>query len=212
VPDPAVLSAGKSYAYGQNLPGYDGGTQYYADDGHVQALDAYDTGDVTDEAYYPDGAAPAAGPNELLGWGRPVTVPTDITIDLGEVRAITGVTVGSHTWSAFANGSPDDVTLSFSNDGVIFGSPIAQSFFTPPNNGHNDLVVNVPGTQARYVKLSFDGGALLSGNTPNKWIIDEVTVHGSAIAVGDVPEPATLALSALALAGLGGYVRRRRRA
>ena len=213
VPDPDVLSAGKSYAYGQNLPGYNGGTQYYADMPHVQTLGAYDTGDVTDGAYYPDGTAPAVEPNELLGWGTPVTIPADITIDLESLHAITGVTVGSHTWGASANGSPNDVTLSFSTDGVTFGSPITQSFFDPATDGHNDFVVNVPGTEARYVKLSFDGGALGPNANPNKWIIDEVTVHGSVPDVaGEIPEPATMALSAIALAGLGGYIRKRRKA
>ena len=211
VPDPNVLSAGKSYAYGQNLPGYSGGGAYYFDDSHVQTLDTYGTGEMTDGAYFADAGTPTTGPqNELSGWDQPVTKPTDVTIDLESVFAVTGVTVGSHTFSTFANGSPDDVTLSFSTDGVTFGSPIAQSFFTPPNNGHSDFVIDVPGTEARYVKLSFDGGALLTGGTPNKWMLDEITVHGNEVV--EVPEPATLALMGLAAAGLGGYVRRRRKA
>jgi len=64
----------------------------------------------------------------------------------------------------------------------------------------------MPRTYARYIKLSFDGGAI-GPNSPNKWMLDEVTVHGSI-----VPEPATFALASLALAGLGGYVRKRRKA
>ncbi|NQT40601.1 MAG: discoidin domain-containing protein [Planctomycetes bacterium] len=187
VPDPGLLSSGKNYAYGQNLPGYNGGTDYYADDSHVQTLGAYDTGDVTDGAYYDDGTASAIGPNELLGWGTPVTVPADITIDLESLHTITGVTVGSHTYQAHANGSPDDVTLSFSTDGSTFGSPITQTFFDPATNGQNDFVVDVPGTEARYVKLSFDGGALGPHATPNKWMLDEVSVHGTA--ADAVPEP-----------------------
>ncbi len=186
VPDPDLLSSGKNYAYGQNLPRYSGGT-YYFDDPHDQVLGTYSTGEMTDGAYLPDAATPTTGPqNELSGWGDPVSVPTDITIDLDSPSVVTGVTVGTHTFSAYANGAPDDVTLTFSTDGVTFDSPITQTFFAPPNNGHSDFVVDVPGTEARYVKLSFDGGALLTGNTPNKWMIDEVSVHGTA---GDpVPE------------------------
>ena len=210
VPDPDLLSAGKEYAYGLNLPGYDAGP-YYFDDAHVQTLGAYDTGDVTDGAYYGDGTAPASGPNALLGWGKPVTTPTDITIDLESLHTITGVTVGSHTWSASANGSPDDVTLSFSTDGTTFGSPITQGFFDPATNGQNDFVVNVPGTEARYVKLSFDGGALGPHGSPNKWMLTEVSVHGQAVP-SVIPEPVTMAAIALALSGLGGYLRKRRQA
>jgi len=201
VPDPDLVSAGKEYAYGLNLPGYSGGT-YYFDDTHVQTLGTESTGEMTDGAYHPDGTAPTVGPqNALAGWGLPVSVPTEITIDLESVITVTGVTLGTHTFSPYANGSPNDVTLSFSTDGTTFGSPISRSFFGP-SNGHSDFVVNVPGIAASYVKLSFDGGALPGGN---KWMLDEVSVHG-------VPEPATMAAIALALTGLGGYLRKRRQA
>ena len=36
------------------------------------------------------------------------------------------------------------------------------------------------GVSARYVKLVFDGGAVVTGGVPNKWMLDEVTIEGVA--------------------------------
>ena len=43
--------------------------------------------------------------------------------------------------------------------------------------------------------------------------MDNLSINGDVTAVtGDIPEPATLGLLSLAACGLGGYVRRRRKA
>jgi len=206
IPDPQLLSSGKTYAYGQNLPGYDAGT-YYFDDTHVQALGVFSTGEMTDGAYFPDGGTPTVpAVNPISGWGRPADTEADIIVDLEQNYLVTGVTLGTHVYTAFANGAPDDVTLTFSTDGVVFGSPVNGSFFTP-SNGHSDFVVEVPGTLARYVKLEFDGGALPGGN---KWMLDEVSVHGLPAAAAVIPEPSTLLIGSV-LAGLAFGIGRRRR-
>ena len=115
------------------------------------------------------------------------------------------VRIGAHTWAPFANGAPDDVLITFSQDGVVFGDPVFQTFAAPPGKGTWDLDVLLSDyVVARYVRLSFDGGAVLTGNTPNKWLLDEVTIFGSQI-----PQPASMSLLLLAAAGM---MRRQRRA
>jgi len=209
VPDPDLISAGKSYAYEKRTPHYHGGTYYY-DDPHTEILGVFDVGEMTDGVYLADGATPTVpAVNPICGWGEPASTEGDIIVDLEQIYSITGVTLGTHTFSAYRNGAPDDVTLSFSTDGVTFGSPITQGFFAPPNNGHSDFVVEVPEILARYVKLEFDGGAL-GLNNPNKWMLDEISVHGSIESTGIIPEPSALLVWSL-LAGLGIAWRWRRR-
>jgi len=203
------LSAGKTYSYSV-LPTFSGGT-FYLDDPHVQLAGVFDTGDLTDGVTFP-AIAPTTGPaNTIVGWGDPVTIATEIIFDLGHLSKVDGVVLGTHTWAPFANGAPNDVVLSFSETGTAagdFGNPINAAFLASdvPANGHHDLGVPAGGVLGRYVKLSFDGGAVLTGNTPNKWMLDEVTINGSL-----VPEPSTFALIALGLLSLGLVGWRRRR-
>ena len=197
------VSACKSYA-DSVLPTFSGGT-FYLDNAHAQATGVFDTGDLTDGVTFPTAAPTSPVVNTVVGWGDPASVSTAITFDLENNYAIDMVRIGAHTWAPFANGAPDDVLITFSQDGVVFGDPVFQTFAAPPGNGHWDLDVLLSDyVVARYVRLSFDGGAVLTGNTPNKWLLDEVTIFGSPI-----PEPASMSLLLLAAAGM---MRRQRRA
>jgi hypothetical protein len=199
----ADISSGKAYSY-TVLPRFSGGT-YYFDDPHVQVPGTFDTGDLTDGLTF-SGTPTIPVVSTIVGWGDPVTIATDVIIDLAGDYYVEGVRLGTHTYSPYANGAPDDVLISFSTTGTdpgdFFGSILTQ-FAAPPANGHHDLDVFFARVQARYVKLAFDGGAVLTGNTPNKWMLDEVTVVGEYI-----PEPATVSL---ALLGMALLARRRRK-
>ncbi len=180
--DPVNLSLGASYSYSV-LPTYSGGT-YYLDDPHVQTAGAFDSGDLTDGATHPHSTAPTTGPaNTIVGWGDPASIATEIIFDLGVETLVTDVTLGTHTWALFANGAPDGVDISFSTTGTTpgdFGGTFPATFTAAdvPTNGHHNLPVDVTDTPARYVKLTFDGGAVLTGGTANKWMLDEVAILG----------------------------------
>ncbi len=201
------ISLGKTYSY-STLPTFSGGT-FYLDDTHVQAVNTFSTGQLTNGLTMPSAGDPTSPVvNEIAGWGDPASVGTQIIFDLGTQFGVDRVRLGTHTFAAFANGAPDGVQVSFSNTGTApgdFGAGVAASFLSSqvPSNGHWDLDVNFAKTTARFVKLTFDGGAILSGNTANKWNLDEVTIFGTTI-----PEPASLAL--LAFAALPLAMRRRR--
>ena len=66
--------------------------------------------------------------------------------------------------------------------------------------------MDLPNAKARYVRFAFNGGAVLTGNTTNKWMLDELTVFGNP-----TPEPATLGLFAMAIVGCATARWRRRR-
>ena len=197
------ISKGKSYSYSV-LPTFSGGL-YYKDDAHVQSVNVFDTGDLTDGLVF--SGTPTVPPvNGLVGWGDPASISTEIIIDLEGLYDVSSLDLGTHLWSPFANGAPNDVTISFSDSGLAagdFGSSIFQAFAHPSGNGHHDLFVQANGTSARYVKLSFDGGA----TSGNKWMLDEITVYGAATAP-PVPEPATVTLGLISVLALA---RRRRK-
>lgn len=189
LPTPSLLSLGKAYAYGGNLPKYEGVGGYYFDDPHPQSLGTYGTGDLTDGSII-SGPPTASTISTIIGFD-PVSDVAEIIFDLEDVYKVSQIRIGTHTWSPFANGAPDDVTVSFSttNDAPgSFGSSVFEVFTVPGANGHHDLIVPVDYTSARYVKLAFDGGAVLSGAVPNKYMLDEVSVYGF------VPEPSSAVL------------------
>jgi len=199
----ADISTGKPYSH-LVLPQYAGGT-YYFDDTHVQVPNVFGTGELTDGITHPSAVAPTVpAQNALMAWD-PANVATEMIIDLQGDYYVEGVRLGAHTWSPYANGAPDDVDILISTTGTApgdFGDIASAAFPAPPGNGHYDLDVFFDRVHAKYVKLAFDGGAVLSGNTPNKWMLDEATVYGEYI-----PEPASLSLLLLGAA----LLKRRRR-
>ena len=218
IPEPPTnLALGKTYAYSV-LPTFSGGT-HYKDDAHVQTVGVFDTGDLTDGVIQPPGASVGVG-QPIVGWGDPVSISTEIVVDLGVLHEVSGVTLGTHTFNASDNGAPDGVDVSFSTTGtaaVDFGSLVSAAFVRAdvPGDGHHDLPpVAIPGTLARYVKLAFDGGGVLgpgaSSHPPNKWMLDEITILGAAPPA--IPEPMTMLAVGLGITSLGGYIRKRRRA
>ncbi|MEZ5304448.1 MAG: PEP-CTERM sorting domain-containing protein [Verrucomicrobiales bacterium] len=198
-------SAGATYSY-TTLPTFSGGT-FYLDDPHPGYATAgdYGVGDLNDGVTHPNGSAPTTGPvNSIVGWGDPASIATDITFDLGDTFYVPEqIVLGSHLWAAFANGAPDSVTVRSSMDGSIFTDLTTATLGAPAGDGHWDLAVPIEGASAaRFVQLSFDGGAVLTGNTPNKWMLDEITILAS------VPEPSR---AMLLLLGVAGFALRRRR-
>jgi hypothetical protein len=121
-------------------------------------------------------------PDPSVGWGRYTSV--DITFDLGGQVYLDSMKIGHAGIPNFAKWAPDDVTVTFSTDGVSFGSPLSSSAFTlfatPSDNTYQraDLVLNTP-VKASHVKLSFDGGTNHSGTNSNGYLLDDVSFSGT---------------------------------
>ena len=185
-------------------------------DVHTAGVGVFDKGDLNDGVIH---STQGSTNSPVVGqWGN--APAADIVFDLGELSLVENIILGTWVAAGSNNNAPDDVSLSFSSDNVTYG-PAAfydlEAVFGPLADGHHDLNLDLAGgvvdTVARFVKLSFDGGSMAEpgGSDPDeKWMLDEVQIMGSAHSV--IPEPATLALLGLAACGLGGYVKRRRKA
>ena len=196
-------SLGKEYSYSR-LPVFSGGG-FYSDEPHVQAINTFDTGDLTDGVFKDSGEPTVPNPSTIVGWGEPIGLDATIIMDLDGIFRVDLIEIGTHTWSAFRNAAPGQVTIEFSMDGIVWNN--AEVFvFTGadvPGDGHHDLVADVMNQHASFVRFSFDGSGVASSGLINKWMLDELTVFGV------VPTPAALP------AGLGMMMlvfgRRRRR-
>lgn len=120
-------------------------------------------------------------------------VSPTITFDLGQVRAVGGITGYFLAYPSAAVTLPPEAIVSFSNDGVAFGAPVALDLSPqfPGGLGNDQPVVlsllAAPG-QGRFVALTLQ--------TPGRWIaLSEVTFQAAA-----VPEPQAWSLL---MAGLG---------
>ena len=116
-----------------------------------------------------------------------------------------------------APGDGVSVTLMAASRGGLAGGLLDVDIRTPGNvslvGGLQRQVVG----QNDFIALTYNFIIGASEATPllviqNSTASDQLWVDSVRVSQGDIPEPATCALSALALAALGGYVRRRRKA
>ena len=187
------LSLGKEYSWSR-VPGQTGS---YLDDGHAvhtSGVGVFDTGDLTDGAV---GSVVPGGTPVVAQWnGGPVAPAADIVFDLGGVFNVEDVVVGTFVYGLFANNAPDDVSISFSTTSATSGYGAPQLFdfsaSAPFADGHHDLLADVIDAEAQWVMLSFDGSSL-PGNASfdHKWLLDEVTINGTEVAV---PESSSVAI------------------
>jgi len=151
-----------------------------------------------------------------LGWGLHPTPGASWEFDMvsspdgyniSEIRLFTG-------WSDGRTGQSYQLSYRKKNDTTFtnLGGPVHYdyglgSFLTRTyDDGGANILTGVKSLRISLLGASNDDGALGSAYR-------EIDVLGSAVAaVGDIPEPATMALLGLAAAGLGGYLRRRRSA
>ena len=167
-----------------------------------------DTGSDLTDGLFVNTAVGSNPPDESVGWQE--WTGTEITFDLGGTFNLADVTIGYVGIPTSAMWGPYEVTLTFSTDGVLFGSPIVDNGFTQLAPGtsstylRDDLVVPTLVT-ASHVKVAFDGGLLESTGNSNGWLLDEISFDGTPI-----PEPTTFVLAALGLLALLGLTRRRK--
>ncbi len=150
-------------------------------------------GDLTD-GLLTGGSAVHAYDDSRVGWTS--TTPVEIIFDLGQTVNVTDMMIGYH-YQAGNNDAPDDVLISFSNDGTVFSTPTTYDGFTSLA-WRSDLFIDLYDTRASHVKLYFDGG---TANGLSKYIIDEVAFFS-------IPEPSTACLLLLGIAGIAACRRR----
>ena len=189
---PTNVALSKPYAYedGDLADGVDpipGQSIHYKDDLHpVQSLGLgnFGTGDLTDGAIMADGhPSGGRGVNTLVGirGPNPGSAPAArIIFNLGQVYQITEIVLGTYVSSPNNNEAPDDVAISFSTDGINFGTPVffnLEDLFGPlSSEKHHDMALTIDCVEAQYVSLLFDGGAMRTAD--EKYMLDEASIYG----------------------------------
>lgn len=153
----------------------------------------------------------------VAGWiqnpGNPDAPHPAIDFNLGNVFNLTGVEISYALWPGAGVRAPNEVRVSFSNDGVNFFGEQTFGGFDGTDHAEGYAVfsrlldIDVTGETAAYVRLDFrQGPSDAWGENRSAWhMIDEVTFTGTVI-----PEPSTVAfLLGLAAGGLLLFRRRR---
>ena len=175
---------------------------------HSSGLGFFSTGDLTDGTTQSCAGGDAGcnemtlSPSAVVGiWGSPDATPSvEIVFDLGAAYLVESITVGTAHRGCCSSGVPDDVDVSFSTTGSDpgdFGSEANYSLWTsePAGDSHHEITLDIPDDVAAYVRLSFDGGSVVTSE--NKYFLDEVTIMGS-----EPPPVPALGLPGLALLAL----------
>ena len=136
------------------------------------------------------------------------TAHPQVTFDLGEVLFLSDVEIAYLHSTTQAGGSitaPEEVLVSVSDDGSVFSTPVSLGGFDHSAGDEIRLaLLDLPGLSGRYARLEFL-------NSSQWTFLAEVSFTSTAPAATEIPEPASVALVGLAVAGLGAYARRRRR-
>ena len=200
----AANAATIAYSYSYDLmPSHNGAGALYNDDLHSGPAGTFDsTGDLNDGVVYAGSNPVTDNPNSMVAWSQSsgADTPATITVDLGALYDLSAIDLTTYSFTAFALGHPDDVTVSTSADNVTYSGSTLHTLAAAPADGGVLQTIARTDTGVRYIQLAFDGDE----TSGDKWGLTEMRIDGTAV----VPEPSSTAL--LGLGGLALILRRRK--
>ena len=158
--------------------------------------------------------------NSHDGWSTRITGGGQVTHDFGYALGFSGLITqeGKDYFLAIARRTSDATDLP--GTGEVSGDRHVFALYDKAAETWSYSY----GTESANIRLQ--GIAIGTFNTDREWVgtlddpriydhtlsLDELNALANPVQAGDIPEPATMCALGLAVAGLGGYVRKRRRA
>jgi len=180
-------------------------------DGDYGCTDWLDLEPQTEQQYWDDYATHNGYANPYVAWYSDNKTEALITFDMN--RPFMFSQIGVHGFQRTVSGAimPSTISISFSNDNVIFSAPL--NLVCAGDVVEGALIwktISFTETESRFVRISMEIHDIRQG-VPNRYWIDEISINGmdGAQFAASVPEPSSLIVLGTLLVPLLAFRRRR---